>query len=137
MRRQALVTVDTIRQAAPGFCFDGCYALELVRGGAELRASVPFHGTLDTPDPAHTRNIKGVVLVLDNASDPLVPHEQLSAFAGEMTDAGVDQQLTSYNGAMHSLADPNTKVPGKMHYNARTSRRAFQMMDNLLAKAFA
>uniref|UniRef100_UPI001ABD0D2B dienelactone hydrolase family protein n=1 Tax=Pseudomonas aeruginosa TaxID=287 RepID=UPI001ABD0D2B len=124
-------------QAALGFCFGGCCALELARDGAELKAFVSFHGTLDTPDPAHARNIKGAVLVLDGASDPLVPREQLPAFAREMTDAGVDWQLTSYGGAVHSFTDPNAKVPGKMHYDARTSRRAFQAMDDLLAEVFA
>lgn len=125
------------RQAAFGFCFGGCCALELARDGAELKAFVSFHGTLDTPDPAHARNIKGAVLVLDGASDPLVPREQLPAFAREMTDAGVDWQLTSYGGAVHSFTDPNAKLPGKMHYDARTSRRAFQAMDDLLAEVFA
>ncbi|EVT86442.1 DeoR family transcriptional regulator [Pseudomonas aeruginosa VRFPA09] len=137
LRGQALAAVDTTRQAAFGFCFGGCCALELARDGAELKAFVSFHGTLDTPDPAHARNIKGAVLVLDGASDPLVPREQLPAFAREMTDAGVDWQLTSYGGAVHSFTDPNAKVPGKMHYDARTSRRAFQAMDDLLAEVFA
>lgn len=54
-----------------------------------------------------------------------------------MTDASVDWQLTSYGGAVHSFTDPNAKVPGKMHYDARTSRRAFQAMDDLLAEVFA
>ncbi len=31
-----------------GFCFGGCCALELARTGADLRAAVSFHGTLDT-----------------------------------------------------------------------------------------
>ncbi|OPF44733.1 hypothetical protein C531_02105 [Pseudomonas aeruginosa SD9] len=109
LRGQALAAVDTTRQAAFGFCFGGCCALELARDGAELKAFVSFHGTLDTPDPAHARNIKGAVLVLDGASDPLVPREQLPAFAREMTDAGVDWQLTSYGGAVHSFTDPNAK----------------------------
>lgn len=81
LRGQALAAVDTTRQAAFGFCFGGCCVLELARDGAELKAFVSFHGTLDTPDPAHARNIKGAVLVLDGASDPLVPREQLPAFA--------------------------------------------------------
>ncbi len=59
LRGQALAAVDTTRQAAFGFCFGGCCALELARDGAELKAFVSFHGTLDTPDPAHARNIKG------------------------------------------------------------------------------
>jgi dienelactone hydrolase len=40
-----------------GFCFGGC--LELARTGADLKAAVSFHGTLDTPNPADAKRIKG------------------------------------------------------------------------------
>ena len=122
--------------AAFGFCFGGCCALELARDGAPLNAAVSFHGTLDTPNPADARNIKGSVLVQHGASDPLVPKEQLSAFEEEMNAAGVDWQLFSYGGAVHSFTDPAANVPGKMKYDARTSKRAFKAMYNLLDEVF-
>jgi len=122
--------------AAFGFCFGGCCALELARDGAPLQATVSFHGTLDTPNPADAQKIKGSVLVLHGASDPLVPKEQLPAFEDEMNAAGVDWQLLSYGGAVHSFTDPAANVPGKMKYDARTSKRAFKAMHNLLEEVF-
>ncbi|MFW3895434.1 dienelactone hydrolase family protein [Pseudomonas bharatica] len=122
--------------AAFGFCFGGCCALELARDGAPLQAAISFHGTLDTPDPADAKNIKGAVLVLHGAADPLVPKEQLPAFEAEMDAAGVDWQLLSYGGAVHSFTDPGANVPGKMMYDARTSKRAFTAMHNLLEEVF-
>lgn len=95
-----------------------------------------FHGTLDTPNPADARNIKGSVLVLHGASDPLVPKEQLPAFEEEMNAAGVDWQLLSYGGAVHSFTDPHANVPGMMMYDARTAGRAFTSMHNLLEEVF-
>ncbi len=122
--------------AAFGFCFGGCCALELARDGAPLQAAVSFHGTLDTPNPADAQNIKGSVLVLHGAADPLVPKEQLPAFEAEMDAAGVDWQLLSYGGAVHSFTDPGANVPGKMMYDARTAKRAFAAMHDLLDEVF-
>ena len=127
---------DGARLAAFGFCFGGCCALDLARDGAPLAAAVSFHGTLDSPNPADAKNIKGSVLVLDGAIDPLVPREQLLDFAKEMNDAGVDWALTSYGGAAHSFTDPQAQIPGKMQYDAKVARRAFQAMYDLLDEKF-
>ena len=51
LKSQTEVAVDTSKLATFGFCFGGCCALELARTGAELKAAVSFHGTLDTPNP--------------------------------------------------------------------------------------
>lgn len=128
--------IDSGKVASFGFCFGGCCALELARDGAALAAAVSFHGTLDTPNPADAKNIKGAVLVLDGASDPLVPRDSLPAFAKEMTDAGVDWALTSYGGAVHSFTDPHAQVPGMMQYDAKVARRAFQAMFDLFDERF-
>lgn len=124
------------KAGAFGFCFGGCCALELARSGADLKATVSFHGTLDTPRPEDASRIKGSVLVLHGASDPLVPAEQLPAFEAEMNAAKVDWQLLSYGGAVHSFTDPTANVPGKMQYDRRTSERAFRSMHNLLEEVF-
>lgn len=134
---QAGASLDASRIATFGFCFGGCCALELARSGAELKAAISFHGTLDTPNPADANNIKGSVLVLHGASDPLVPREQLPAFEEEMNAAGVDWQLHSYGGAVHSFTDPHANVPGTAMYDARVAKRAFKSMHDLLAEAFA
>ena len=128
--------VDADKVATFGFCFGGCCSLELARAGANLKAAVSFHGTLDTPNPADANNIKGSVLVLHGAADPLVPKEQLPAFEAEMDAAGIDWQLTSYGGAVHSFTDPEAQTPGKMMYDAKTAKRAFASMHNLLDEVF-
>jgi dienelactone hydrolase len=134
---QSIAAVDKGRLATFGFCFGGCCALELARTGAPLKAAVSFHGTLDTPNPADAKNIKGKVLVLHGASDPLVPKEQLPAFEAEMNAANVDWQLLSYGGAFHSFTDPHANNPGVQMYNPTVSQRAFTAMHNLLDEVFA
>ncbi|SDU86958.1 dienelactone hydrolase family protein [Pseudomonas mucidolens] len=136
LQGQTEAAVDKTKLATFGFCFGGCCSLELARTGAPLKAAISFHGTLDTPNPADAKRIKGSVLVLHGASDPLVPTEQLPAFEEEMNAAGVDWQLLSYGGAVHSFTDPQANVPGKMMYDAKTAARAFQSMHNLLDEVF-
>ena len=132
LQSQGEAQVDTSRLATFGFCFGGCCALEFARTGEPVKAAVSFHGTLDTPNASDANNIKGSVLVLHGASDPLVPKEQLPAFEAEMNAAGVDWQLLSYGGAGHSFTDPHAKVPDMMMYDAKTAGRAFLAMHNLL-----
>jgi dienelactone hydrolase len=134
---QTEAPVDAGKLATFGFCFGGCCSLELARTGAPLKAAVSFHGTLDTTNPADAKNIKGAVLVMHGASDPLVPKEQLPAFEDEMNAANVDWQLLSYGGAFHSFTDPEANNPGKQMYNKKVSDRAFQSMYNLLDEVFA
>ena len=136
LQGQGEAAVDTSKLASFGFCFGGCCALELARTGAPVKAAVSFHGTLDTPNVNDAKTIKGSVLVLHGASDPLVPKEQLPAFEEEMNAAGVDWQLLSYGGAVHSFTDPHANVPGKMMYDAKTAARAFTSMHNLLDEVF-
>nr|WP_314493913.1 dienelactone hydrolase family protein [uncultured Pseudomonas sp.] len=134
---QSRVVLAPGKVAAFGFCFGGCCALEQARSGADLKAAISFHGTLDTPDPDDAKRIEGAVLVLHGAQDPLVPKEQLPAFEAEMSAADVDWQLTSYGGAVHSFTDPDANVPGKNQYNRKVAERAFTAMYNLLDEVFA
>lgn len=136
LQGQTEAAVDPAKLATFGFCFGGCCSLELARTGAPLKAAVSFHGTLDTPNPADANNIKGSVLVMHGAADPLVPAEQLPAFEDEMNAAGVDWQLLKLGGAVHSFTDPQADAPGKTMYDAKASARAFQSMYNLLDEVF-
>ncbi len=148
MRQRAVAALEQLQRsssaalvpgkvAAAGFCFGGGVVLELARSGAPLAAFVSFHGNLDTPTPADARQIKAPVLVLHGAADPYVPPAQVQAFIAEMEAGGVDWQLVSYGGAVHSFTDPQANVPGSNQYDPRVARRAFQAMDDLLAEVFA
>ena len=146
-RRRAMAALDVLRAqdevpmqqqhiGAVGFCFGGGSVLELARAGAEIGGVVSFHGNLDTPDPDDARAIRTPVLVLHGADDPYVPAEQVSAFEAEMRGAGVDWQLVSYGGAVHSFTDPTANMPGEAEYNARVAGRAFDQMNLFLDEQF-
>ena len=131
------VALDTRKLGAIGFCFGGGAVLELARSGAPLQGFVSFHGNLDTPNPADAKNIQAPVLVLHGADDPAVPQAQVDGFVAEMKAAGVDWQLVSYGGAVHSFTDPKANVPGRNQYHPVVAARAFKVMNDLFDEVFA
>jgi dienelactone hydrolase len=130
--------VDGNRIAAIGYCFGGTTALELARSGASLVAVVSFHGALGTPSPADAKNIKGKILACHGADDPFVPPKEVSDFEEEMRKGGVDWQLISYGGAVHSFTDKsagNDNSKGSA-YNEKADRRSWEAMKQVFAEVF-
>jgi dienelactone hydrolase len=127
---------DPERIAAIGYCFGGTTVLELARSGAPVAGVVSFHGGLATPNPGDARQIRGKVLVLHGADDPLVPAEEVAAFQEEMRQAGVDWQMVSYGGAVHSFTNPGAGAdPSKgVAYHEKADRRSWQAMGSFFAE---
>lgn len=129
---------DPSRIAAIGYCFGGTTALELARSGAPLAGVVSFHGGLDTPDPDDAKNIKGSVLVLHGADDPLQPREKVEALQDEMRKAGVDWQMNIYGGAQHSFTNPDADKYGikGVVYNEKADKRSWEAMKIFFKEIF-
>jgi len=128
--------VDRDRVAAIGFCYGGAASLELARTGADLKAVVGFHPGLNTTRQAESRNIRGKVLMLVGADDPIVPPEMRLAFETEMTEAGVDWRLVLYGGVGHSFTNPLIRefnLP-RFAYDAQADRRSWRAMLDLFAE---
>jgi dienelactone hydrolase len=129
---------DPTRLAAIGYSFGGTLSLELARGGADLKAAVGFHAGLGTARPEDAKNIKGKVLALIGADDPIVNNDQRREFEEEMAAGGVDWQLVVYGGAVHSFTNPRASqvdLPG-IAYHERTDQRSWQAMCDLFAEVF-
>jgi len=128
---------DHSRVAAIGYCFGGTMALELARGGADLKAVVGFHSGLQTTRPEDAQNIKGRVLVCIGTEDPLIPPDQRTAFEEEMRAAGVDWRMNLYGGAAHSFTNPRASEAGMpgIEYHGPTDARAWTAMRDLFDEA--
>ncbi|HEV2295398.1 MAG TPA: dienelactone hydrolase family protein [Tepidisphaeraceae bacterium] len=130
--------VDGERVAAMGYCFGGTIALEMARAGMPLLGVVSFHGSLSTDNPAEAGKLKAKVLALHGADDPMVPPEEVLAFAKEMQQADADWQLVVYGNAVHSFTNPKADtfgIPG-VKYNAAADRRSWEDMKDFLAEVF-
>lgn len=130
---------DSRRVAAIGFCYGGTAALELARGGADLKAVVGFHCGLTTVRPEDAAGIKGKVLVCIGADDPVVPADQRTAFEAEMRAGGVDWRLNLYGGTGHSFTNPEADgwgMPG-FAFHAANNARAWGALDDLFEETVA
>lgn len=131
--------VDASRLAAIGYCYGGTAALELARGGADLKAVVGFHCGLTTVRPQDAGAIRGKVLVHIGADDPVVPADQRAAIEKEMTQAGVDWRLALYGGVGHSFTNPEADrwgMPG-FRYSASADARSWKGMLDLFDEVLA
>ncbi|MCM2277401.1 MAG: dienelactone hydrolase family protein [Oligoflexia bacterium] len=130
--------VEPRKLVAMGYCFGGTTALELARSGAPLVGTVSFHGNLDTPEPTDANSIRGRVLVLHGGDDPFVPAAQVTAFQQEMREAGVDWEMVTYGGAVHSFTVPTAGNDPKRGaaYNERADRRSFEALKRFLSEIF-
>jgi dienelactone hydrolase len=135
----SLPQVDSSRLAVIGYCMGGTFSLELARDGAPVRGVVSFHGGLGTQAPAEAGKTKAKILVCHGAEDPFVAPEQVTAFAEEMTKAGIDWQFISYGGTVHSFTNPNASSVGNpgIAYNKSADERSWQSMRNFFAEIFA
>ena len=132
--------VHASRIAAIGFCFGGTMALELARGGTDLRAVVGFHSGLATTRPEDAKNITARVLVCIGADDPGIPADQRAAFEAEMRAGSVAWEMHVYGGVVHSFTNPEADKMGRpefARYDARTDRLSWAAMGELFTEVFA
>ncbi len=127
--------LDPKRVGAIGFCFGGTAVIELAKTGAALGGVVSFHGGLDAAAKWEGKP-QTPILALHGAEDPAVAAKDLEAFVADMRQSGADWTLVQFGGAVHSFTDKNANVPGRNMYDARVSRRAFDMMNGFFAQQF-
>ena len=131
--------VDPSRIAAIGYCAGGTIVLELARAGADLKAVVAFHPSLQAAAEEDASSVSGSVLVCVGSEDPLVPLADREAFARQMQAAGVDWQMLVHGGAEHSFTYPHPPRPAGdppgVRYDARHAERAWTAMLNLLTES--
>ena len=136
---RSLPEVDPRKLAGIGYCVGGTLVLELARDGADLSGVVTFHAALNTPRPQDAKNIKGRILVLHGADDPLVPDTEVLAFEKEMREAKVDWRLVSYGNTVHSFTnwDLDSDHSKPAAYNTKSDTRSWVAMRAFFEEIFA
>lgn len=136
--------VDPDKIGGIGFCFGGLTIIELLRSGAPVKGVVSFHGVLGNklgPMQAKTvpiaANIKGSLLVLHGANDPLVTSEDIENLQKEMTEAEVDWQMNFYGHTSHAFTNPEAHdIQNGLIYQPRSCERAWWSMIHFFSERF-
>ena len=129
--------VDAGRIAVIGYCMGGAAALELAYTGADAQAFIGFHATLPEHAPKAYRAIKGKVLILHGAGDPLVSDAERAAFEKNMNAAGVDWRMVLYGGAVHAFTMENAAAMNRagIAYHKLTDARSWRAMLDLFGES--
>jgi len=98
--------VDPAKLAAVGYCFGGTTGIELIETGAPLLGFISVHGAFRNFAPEAAKNIKGRVLILHGAEDPVAPMEEVNAVISQLRAAKVDFEVNLYSGAAHGFTHP-------------------------------
>ncbi|MBV1860482.1 MAG: dienelactone hydrolase family protein [Nannocystaceae bacterium] len=126
--------VDPDRVASIGFCFGGLCSLLMARMGLPLRGATSFHGLLKVGEPLDTTP-KARMCVLHGQDDPMVPPQDVGAWAAEMKRVGGDWQLHAYPGVAHAFTVPEANdADSGMVYDAGADARSWATAKAFLAE---
>jgi dienelactone hydrolase len=130
--------VDPTKIAAIGYCFGGGVVLNMAAAGEDLDAIASFHGALGSLGQVKPGAIKGRVLVMTGADDPMVPPDQVEAFKKKMADAGVKPEVIVFPGAKHAFTNPDADKAGmpQLAYNADADKKSWADLMTFLKATF-
>jgi carboxymethylenebutenolidase len=97
LREHGCTSVFTV-----GFCFGGRTSWLAAAGGHGLAGAVGFYGR---PPVDMAAQMKAPILALQAGADQNITAEDNAAFEKALTEAGVEHELVTYEGAPHSFFD--------------------------------
>jgi dienelactone hydrolase len=128
--------VDKTKIAAIGYCFGGGIVLNMARQGADLKAVVSFHGMLGAVQKATEGSVKGKLLVLNGADDPMIKPEDIDSLKKEMEAAKAQLVFINYPGAKHAFTNPGATALGEkfkipIAYDKAADEKSWEEMKQL------
>ncbi len=85
-----------------GFCFGGRHSWLAAASGHGLAGAIGFYGR---PQPDAATRMEAPILALQAGADKNISAEDNAAFDSALTEAGVEHELVTYEGAPHSFFD--------------------------------
>jgi dienelactone hydrolase len=116
--------VDATKLAVIGYCFGGTVAVELAETGVPIVGMISVHGSFRNFAPEAAKNIKGRVLILHGAEDPVAPLTEVNAVIGQLRAAKVDFELQLFSGTQHAFTNPQNAAEERAdrEYKVATTR---------------
>jgi carboxymethylenebutenolidase len=94
-----------------GFCYGGGKALAYSLQNPDLAGTGVFYGSLES-DPALLRRLPGPVLGIFGAEDQAPSPEQVAHFEAGLQAAGIDHEITIYEGVGHAFVTDIEAIRG-------------------------
>ncbi len=100
--------IKASKKAVIGWCFGGGWSLQTALANPDLDGAIIYYGQLET-DPAKLGAIKARVLGIFGTKDKGIPPEKVAAFKTALDQAGVKEEIHSYD-AEHAFANPSNPI---------------------------
>jgi dienelactone hydrolase len=117
--------VDAAKIAVVGYCFGGTVVVELAETGVPIVGMVSVHGSFRNFMPEAAKNIKGRVLILHGADDPVAPLEEVNKLIGDLRAAKVSFQLELYSGTEHGFSNPKNAAEERSDREYKVAMQRF------------
>lgn len=117
--------VDPAKIAIVGYCFGGEVAIELAETGAPILGSVTIHGSFRGFPSDAAKNIKGRVLILHGANDPVAPLPEVVGLINQLTAAKVGWELQLYSGTAHGFSTPKDAAEMRANEQSKVAAARF------------
>jgi dienelactone hydrolase len=134
MRARAMAGFDVLRQnprvdptklAVLGYCFGGTVAVEFAEAGVPIVGTVTIHGSFRDFTPGAAKNIKGRVLILHGAEDPVAPLTEVDLLVKDLRAAKTPWQLELYSGTEHGFSTPKNADEERANTQSQGSTARF------------
>ncbi len=123
LRANPMVEPDKV--AIVGYCFGGEVAIELAETGAPILGAVTIHGSFRGFPPEAAKNIKGRVLILHGAEDPVAPMSEVMALLDQLRAAHVRWELNLYSGTKHGFSTPKNPAEERANEESKFATTRF------------
>ena len=110
-----------------GYCFGGAAILEMARSGANLKAFIPFHGGLKTPQGQDYTQTKGSIVVFHGSADTAVKLDEFMNLAQELENSKIEHEMITYSGAPHAFT-----VFGSQRYHEVADKKSWKRFVEVL-----
>lgn len=117
--------VDTSKIAIVGYCFGGEVAIELAETGAPILGSVTIHGSFRGFPADAAKGIKGRVLILHGADDPVAPIPEVMGLVNQLGVAKVGWELQLYSGTAHGFSTPKDTAEQRANEQSKAATARF------------
>lgn len=111
--------IQAPKKAVIGWCFGGGWSLQTAIANPDLDGAIIYYGQLET-DPAKLSGIKARLLGIFGTRDKGIPPEKVAAFEAALKQAGVKEEIHSYD-AEHAFANPSNPI-----YDEKSAADAWQ-----------
>ncbi len=95
--------IDPERIAIMGFCYGGRVSIGYSITNNKLAATSTFYGGGAETEASKLAALSGPVLGVFGREDQQIPPEQVEAFKQGLTEAGIEHQVTVYDGVGHAF----------------------------------